>query len=238
MARPGGRANDEMRAVSIERGYSRHAEGSCLVRFGDTHVLVTASLEERLPPWLKGQGRGWVTAEYGMLPRATHDRTRREAAGGKQSGRTLEIQRLIGRSLRTVTDLVALGERQITLDCDVIQADGGTRTAAITGAWVALHDCISWMKKRNMVTKPVLTDQVAAVSCGIVEGTPVLDLNYDEDSTAETDMNLVMTGAGGIIEIQGTAEKKPFTSDEMDALIGLARDGIKKLVDMQKMTVA
>ena len=238
MARPGGRANDQMRAVSFERGYSRHAEGSCLVRFGDTHVLVTASLEERLPPWLKGQGRGWVTAEYGMLPRATHDRTRREAAGGKQSGRTLEIQRLIGRSLRTVTDLVALGERQITLDCDVIQADGGTRTAAITGAWVALHDCISWMKKRNMVTKPVLTDQVAAVSCGIVEGTPVLDLNYDEDSTAETDMNLVMTGAGGIIEIQGTADKKPFTSDEMDALIGLARDGIKKLVDMQKMTVA
>ena len=238
MARPGGRANDQMRAVSFERGYSRHAEGSCLVRFGDTHVLVTASLEERLPPWLKGPGRGWVTAEYGMLPRATHDRTRREAAGGKQSGRTLEIQRLIGRSLRTVTDLVALGERQITLDCDVIQADGGTRTAAITGAWVALHDCISWMKKRNMVTKPVLTDQVAAVSCGIVEGTPVLDLNYDEDSTAETDMNLVMTGAGGIIEIQGTAEKKPFTSDEMDALIGLARDGIKKLVDMQKMTVA
>ena len=238
MARPGGRANDQMRAVSFERGYSRHAEGSCLVRFGDTHVLVTASLEERLPPWLKGQGLGWVTAEYGMLPRATHDRTRREAAGGKQSGRTLEIQRLIGRSLRTVTDLVALGERQITLDCDVIQADGGTRTAAITGAWVALHDCISWMKKRNMVTKPVLTDQVAAVSCGIVEGMPVLDLNYDEDSTAETDMNLVMTGAGGIIEIQGTAEKKPFTSDEMDALIGLARDGIKKLVDMQKMTVA
>ena len=238
MARPGGRANDQMRAVSFERGYSRHAEGSCLVRFGDTHVLVTASLEERLPPWLKGQGRGWVTAEYGMLPRATHDRTRREAAGGKQSGRTLEIQRLIGRSLRTVTDLVALGERQITLDCDVIQADGGTRTAAITGAWVALHDCIAWMKKRGMVTKPVLTDQVAAVSCGIVEGTPVLDLNYDEDSTAETDMNLVMTGAGGIIEIQGTAEKKPFTSDEMDALIGLARDGIKKLVDMQKMTVA
>ena len=148
MARPGGRANDQMRAVSFERGYSRHAEGSCLVRFGDTHVLVTASLEERLPPWLKGQGRGWVTAEYGMLPRATHDRTRREAAGGKHSGRTLEIQRLIGRSLRTVTDLVALGERQITLDCDVIQADGGTRTASITGAWVALHDCLAWMKKR------------------------------------------------------------------------------------------
>jgi ribonuclease PH len=238
MARPGGRANDQMRAVSFERGFSRHAEGSCLVRFGDTHVLVTASLEERLPPWLKGQGRGWVTAEYGMLPRATHDRTRREAAGGKQSGRTLEIQRLIGRSLRTVTDLVALGERQITLDCDVIQADGGTRTAAITGAWVALHDCIAWMKKRAMISKPVLIDHVAAISCGICEGTPVLDLNYDEDSTAETDMNLVMTGSGGIIEIQGTAEKKPFTNDEMTALIGLARGGITKLVDMQKMTVA
>lgn len=238
MTRPSGRANDQMRAVSFERGFARHAEGSCLVRFGDTHVLVTASLEERLPPWLKGQGRGWVTAEYGMLPRATHDRTRREAAGGKQSGRTLEIQRLIGRSLRTITDLVALGERQITLDCDVIQADGGTRTAAITGAWVALHDCLEWMKKRGMVTKPVLTDQVAAISCGIVNGEPVLDLNYDEDSTAETDMNLVMTGSGGIIEIQGTAEKKPFTNDEMNALIGLARNGIKKLVDMQKMTVA
>ncbi len=238
MARPSGRANDQMRAVSFERGFSRHAEGSCLVRFGDTHVLVTASLEERLPPWLKGQGRGWVTAEYGMLPRSTHDRTRREAAGGKQSGRTLEIQRLIGRSLRTVVDLVALGERQITLDCDVIQADGGTRTAAITGAWIALHDCIAWMKKRGMITKPVMTDQVAAISCGIVGGEPVLDLNYDEDSTAETDMNLVMTGSGGIIEIQGTAEKKPFTADEMNALIELARGGIRKLVDMQKMTVA
>jgi ribonuclease PH len=236
--RPSGRANDEMRAVSFERGYSRHAEGSCLVRFGDTHVLVTASLEERLPPWLKGQGRGWVTAEYGMLPRATHERTRREAAGGKQSGRTLEIQRLIGRSLRTVTDLVALGERQITLDCDVIQADGGTRTAAITGAWVALHDCLAWMKKRSMITKPVLTDHVAAISCGIVGGTPVMDINYEEDSTADTDMNLVMTGAGGIIEIQGTAEKKPFTEDEMNVLIALSRKGIAKLVELQKLTVA
>jgi ribonuclease PH len=236
--RPSGRANDEMRAVSFERGYSRHAEGSCLVRFGDTHVLVTASLEERLPPWLKGQGRGWVTAEYGMLPRATHDRTRREAAGGKQSGRTLEIQRLIGRSLRTVTDLVALGERQITLDCDVIQADGGTRTAAITGAWIALYDCIAWMKKRSMFTKPVLTDHVAAISCGIVGGTPVIDLNYEEDSNAETDMNLVMTGAGGIIEIQGTAEKKPFSETEMNALIALSRNGIAKLVELQKLTVA
>ncbi len=238
MARPSGRANDQMRAVSFERGFSRHAEGSCLVRFGDTHVLVTASLEERLPPWLKGQGRGWVTAEYGMLPRATHDRTRREAAGGKQSGRTLEIQRLIGRSMRTVVDLVALGERQITLDCDVIQADVGTRTASITGAWVALHDCLAWMKKRSMISKHVLTDHVAAISCGIVEGTPVLDLNYEEDSTAETDMNLVMTGAGGIIEIQGTAEKKPFTGDEMNALIELSRNGIMKLVELQKLTVA
>jgi ribonuclease PH len=236
--RPSGRANDEMRAVSFERGYSRHAEGSCLVRFGDTHVLVTASLEERLPPWLKGQGRGWVTAEYGMLPRATHDRTRREAAGGKQSGRTLEIQRLIGRSLRTVTDLVALGERQITLDCDVIQADGGTRTAAITGAWIALYDCIAWMKKRSMITKSVLTDHVAAISCGIVGGEAVIDLNYEEDSSADTDMNLVMTGAGGIIEIQGTAEKKPFSEDEMNALIALSRKGITKLVEMQKLTVA
>lgn len=236
--RPSGRANDEMRAVSFERGISRHAEGSCLVRFGDTHVLVTASLEERLPPWLKGQGRGWVTAEYGMLPRATHDRTRREAAGGKQSGRTLEIQRLIGRSLRTVTDLVALGERQITVDCDVIQADGGTRTASITGAWIALYDCVAWMKKRNMIAKPVLTDHIAAISCGIVGSTPVIDLNYDEDSTAETDMNLVMTGAGGIVEIQGTAEKTPFTGEELDALIALSRKGIAKLVEMQKLAVS
>jgi ribonuclease PH len=208
------------------------------VRFGDTHVLVTASLEERLPPWLKGQGRGWVTAEYGMLPRATHDRTRREAAGGKQSGRTLEIQRLIGRSLRTVTDLVALGERQITVDCDVIQADGGTRTASITGAWIALHDCIAWMKKRSMVSKPVLTDQVAAISCGIVDGKPVLDLNYDEDSGADTDLNLVMTGKGGIVEIQGTAEKTPFRDDELAAMIALSRAGIARLVEMQKLTVA
>ena len=238
MARPSGRPNNEMRAVSFERGYSRHAEGSCLVRFGDTHVLVTASLEERLPPWLKGQGRGWVTAEYGMLPRATHDRTRREATGGKQSGRTLEIQRLIGRSLRTVTDLVALGERQITVDCDVLQADGGTRTASITGAWVALADCISWMKTRNMIKTNPLRDNVAAISCGIYNGTPVLDLDYAEDSEADTDANFVMTGDGRIIEVQGTAEKTPFSQDEFLALMALARQGVARLVDLQKMAVA
>src|SRR6185295_14649706 len=217
--RPSKRSPDEMRPVTFERGLLRHAEGSCLVKFGDTHVLVTATLEERLPPWLKGQGRGWVTAEYGMLPRATHERTRRESSAGKQSGRTLEIQRLIGRSLRTVTDLEALGERQITVDCDVIQADGGTRTASITGAWIALHDCIEWMKKRSMVKKNPLKDHVAAVSCGIFKGTPVLDLDYAEDSEADTDMNFVMTGQHGIVEIQGTAEKTPFSDAELAHLI-------------------
>ena len=237
-ARTQGRGASALRPVVITRHYTRHAEGSVLVEFGETRVICTASVEERVPPFLKGKGQGWITAEYGMLPRATHTRSPREAARGAQSGRTQEIQRLIGRSLRACADLAALGERTITIDCDVIQADGGTRTASITGAWIALHDCIAWMKKRGMVTKPVLTDQVAAISCGIVEGTPVLDLNYDEDSTAETDMNLVMTGNGGIIEIQGTAEKKPFTNDEMTALIELARNGINKLVDMQKMTVA
>ena len=176
--RPSKRAADEMRAVSFERGVMRHAEGSCLVKFGETHVLVSATLEERLPPWLKGQGRGWVTAEYAMLPRATHDRTRRESTTGKQSGRTQEIQRLIGRSLRSVTDLVALGEKQITIDCDVLQADGGTRTASITGAWIALHDCLSWMKSRSMIKEMPLKQHLAAVSCGIYEGTPVLDLDY------------------------------------------------------------
>jgi ribonuclease PH len=238
MARPGGRADDQMRAVSFERGFSRHAEGSCLVRFGDTHVLVTASLEERLPPWLKGQGRGWVTAEYGMLPRATLERTRREASAGKQNGRTVEIQRLIGRALRTTVDLVALGERQITVDCDVLQADGGTRTASITGAWVALADCLNWMKSRNMVKGTVLRDHVAAVSCGIYNGTPVLDLDYAEDSEAETDANFVMTGDGRIIEVQGTAEREPFSQDEFLALMGLARKGIGRLCELQKMAVA
>ena len=209
--RPSGRKPDELRAVSFERGFTRHAEGSCLVRFGDTHVLCTASLEERVPPWLKGGGKGWVTAEYGMLPRATHERTRREASAGKQSGRTQEIQRLVGRSLRAVVDLVALGERQITLDCDVLQADGGTRTAAITGSWVALFDCLKWMEQRVMFKSWPLKDHVAAISCGIHGGTPVLDLDYPEDSSAGTDANFVMTGSGGIVEIQGTAEGEPFS---------------------------
>jgi ribonuclease PH len=235
--RPSRRAPDEMRAVSLERSVVKYAEGSCFVKFGDTHVLVTATLEDRLPPWLKGQGRGWVTAEYGMLPRATSERTRREAAAGKQGGRTVEIQRLIGRSLRTVVDLVALGERQITIDCDVIQADGGTRTASITGGWVALHDCLQWMKARNMIKTEVLRDHVAAISCGIHKGTPVLDIDYAEDSDAETDANFVMTGAGGIIEIQGTAEKTPFSEEQFLELLKLARKGVGKLVDLQKMAV-
>ncbi|MXN64736.1 ribonuclease PH [Stappia sp. GBMRC 2046] len=235
--RPSKRAADEMRAVTLERGVSKHAEGSCLVKFGDTHVLCTASLEERVPPWLRGQNRGWVTAEYGMLPRATGDRMRREASVGKQSGRTLEIQRLIGRSLRAVVDLKALGERQISVDCDVIQADGGTRTAAITGAWVALNDCIAWMKARDMISAPVLVDHVAAISCGIYEDTPVLDLDYAEDSEAETDANFVMTGSGGIVEVQATAEGKPFSEDEFQALLGLARKGVSRLVDLQKMSI-
>jgi ribonuclease PH len=235
--RPSRRASDEMRAVSFERGLLRHAEGSCLVKFGDTHVLVSATLEEKLPPWLKNQGRGWVTAEYGMLPRATNERTRREASAGKQSGRTLEIQRLIGRSLRTVTDLVALGERQITIDCDVLQADGGTRTASITGAWIALYDCIAWMKARNMLKQDPLKDHVAAVSCGIYKTAPVLDLDYAEDSEADTDANFVMTGKGGIVEIQGTAEKEPFTEAELAALIALAKKGIGRLVELQKLAV-
>jgi ribonuclease PH len=209
-----------------------------MVKFGDTHVLVTATLEERLPPWLKGQGRGWVTAEYGMLPRATLERTRREASAGKQNGRTVEIQRLIGRSLRATLDLEALGERQITVDCDVLQADGGTRTASITGAWVALADCIGWMKTRNMVKGNVLRDNVAAISCGIYGGTPVLDLDYAEDSEADTDANFVMTGDGRIIEVQGTAEKTPFSQDEFLALMALARKGVARLVDLQKMAVA
>jgi ribonuclease PH len=201
-------------------------------------VLVTATLEDRLPPWLKGQGRGWVTAEYGMLPRATSERTRREASAGKQSGRTVEIQRLIGRSLRTIINLEALGERQITVDCDVLQADGGTRTASITGAWVALADCVNWMKARNMVKANVLRDNVAAISCGIYNGTPVLDLDYAEDSEAQTDANFVMTGDGRIIEVQGTAEREPFTQDEFLALMALAQKGIARLVDLQKLAVA
>jgi ribonuclease PH len=232
--RPDGRAFDQMRPVSLEPGFSRHAEGSCLVKFGDTHVLATASLEEKPPPFLKGSGKGWVTAEYGMLPRSTHERMRREAARGKQGGRTLEIQRLVGRSLRAVCDLGALGERQIVIDCDVLQADGGTRTAAITGGFVALAQALAFMKKVGMVTQPVIRDHVAAVSCGIVRGIPVLDLNYDEDSTAQTDANFVLTGAGGLVEIQGTAEGAPFSEDELGALLRLARKGIGELIAVQK----
>jgi ribonuclease PH len=235
--RPSRRQPDELRAVTLERGVVKYAEGSCFVKFGDTHVLVTATLEDRMPPWLKGQARGWITAEYGMLPRATHERTRREASAGKQGGRTVEIQRLIGRSLRTVVDLEALGERQITIDCDVIQADGGTRTASITGGWVALHDCLNWMKNREIIRAVPLRDHVAAISCGIYSGTAVLDLDYAEDSSAETDANFVLTGTGGIVEIQGTAEKTPFTEAQLLALLALARKGIGKLVDLQKLAV-
>ncbi|HEX3442990.1 MAG TPA: ribonuclease PH [Pseudolabrys sp.] len=235
--RPSRRQVDELRAVSLERGVVKYAEGSCFVKFGDTHVLVTASLEERLPPWLKGQGRGWVTAEYGMLPRATSERTRREASAGKQGGRTVEIQRLIGRSLRSVVDLVGMGERQITIDCDVIQADGGTRTASITGAWVALADCFAWMKAREMIKGDVLRDHIAAVSCGVYNNTAVLDLDYAEDSEAETDANFVMTGNGNIVEIQATAEKTPFSEEQLLTLLALARKGVEKLVNLQKMAV-
>jgi ribonuclease PH len=235
--RPSKRQPDELRAVTLERGIVKYAEGSCFVRFGDTHVLVTATLEDRLPPWLKGQGRGWVTAEYGMLPRATAERTRREASAGKQGGRTVEIQRLIGRSLRSVVDLEALGERQITIDCDVIQADGGTRTASITAGWVALYDCIAWMRKRDMLATSPLRDHVAAISCGVCGGTAVLDLDYAEDSAADTDANFVMTGDGRIVEVQGTAEKEPFSEEQLLALLALARKGVAKLVDLQKMAV-
>src|SRR5687768_7329297 len=235
--RPSRRAPDELRAISLERSVVKYAEGSCFVKFGDTHVLVTATLEERLPPWLKGQGRGWITAEYGMLPRATHERTRREASAGKQGGRTIEIQRLIGRSLRSVLDLPALGERQVTVDCDVIQADGGTRTASITGAWVALHDCLNWMRTRDMIKTDPLRDHIAAISCGIFNNVAVLDLDYAEDSAAETDANFVMTGSGNIVEVQGTAEKDPFSEAQLLALLALARKGIGKLVDLQKLAV-
>ncbi len=236
--RPSKRKPDELRRVSIERAVSVHAEGSCLIKFGNTQVLCMASLEERVPPWLKGQGRGWVTAEYGMLPRATRERTRREVTTGHPSGRTQEIQRLIGRSLRAVVDLQKLGEKQISVDCDVIQADGGTRTAAITGAWVALHDCIAWMRARDMVKEGVLRDQVAAVSAGLYAGSAVLDLDYAEDSEADADSNFVMTGNGGIVEVQGTAETVPFSQENFDQLMLLARKGIGELISLQKLTVA
>jgi ribonuclease PH len=237
--RPSKRQFDEMRAISFERNVSKLAEGSCLVKFGDTHVLCTASLEEKVPGWMRNSGKGWVTAEYGMLPRSTGERMRREASAGKQGGRTLEIQRLIGRSLRAVVDLGALGEQQITVDCDVIQADGGTRTASITGGWVALHDCLRWMEARQMVSvQKVLRDHVAAISCGIHDGQPVLDLDYVEDSSAGTDANFVMTGKGGIVEVQGTAEGIPFSEAEFLGLMELAKKGITRLVDLQQMAVA
>jgi ribonuclease PH len=236
--RPSGRAPDALRPIRLEPGVNKYAEGSCLARFGDTQVLCTASLEERVPPFLRNTGRGWVTAEYGMLPRSTGTRTEREAARGRQGGRTHEIQRLIGRALRAVVDLKTLGEKQISIDCDVLQADGGTRTAAITGAWVALHDCLQWMKARDMVKDGVLRDQVAAVSAGIYAGNAVLDLDYAEDSDADADANFVMTGSGGIVEVQGTAEKAPFSQEKFDELMGLARKGIKELVALQKLTVA
>ncbi|WP_424974692.1 ribonuclease PH [Dinoroseobacter sp. S124A] len=235
--RPSGRQVNEMRAVSIETGFTKHAEGSCLVSMGETRVLCTASVEERVPPFLRNSGLGWVTAEYGMLPRATHTRGRREAAAGKQSGRTQEIQRLIGRSLRAGVDRVALGERQITVDCDVIQADGGTRCASITGAWVALRLAVNkLMKTGDIITDPLM-DHVAAVSCGIYAGQPVLDLDYAEDSEAGTDANFVMTGSGGLIEVQGSAEGAPFSRDALNTLMDLAEAGVAELVAAQKAAV-
>lgn len=232
--RPSGRALDEMRTVTLETGFAKHAEGSCLIKFGDTHVLCTASLEERVPPWIRGTGKGWVTAEYGMLPRATGSRMNREAARGKQSGRTQEIQRLIGRSLRAVTDLEAMGEIQVTVDCDVIQADGGTRTASITGAYVALHQAFQDAVQRDVIESVPLIDQVAAVSCGIFQETSVLDLDYLEDSAAEADTNFVLTGTQGIVEIQGTAEDYPFSEDQFMELMGLAKKGVGELVKLQR----
>ncbi len=236
--RPSGRAPDQMRSIEIIPNISKHAEGSCMVKFGDTHVLVTASFEEKTPPWLRDTGKGWVTAEYGMLPRSTGDRMGREAARGKQGGRTLEIQRLIGRALRAAVDLSTLGERQIRIDCDVIQADGGTRTAAISGGFVALAGCIKWMYREGWIAKmPDLTG-IQAVSCGIFEGTPVLDLDYAEDSTAETDANFVITEKGGIIEIQGTAEEAPFSEEELLRLLRLARIGCSDIKAAQDAAIA
>ena len=235
--RPSGRRADELRNVRITRGFTRHAEGSVLIAVGETQVLCTASVEEGVPPFLKGAGQGWLTAEYGMLPRSTHTRTRREAAEGKQSGRTQEIQRLIGRSLRSVTDLALLGERTIRIDCDVLQADGGTRCAAITGACVALADALRWCREQGLVAGEPLRDFVAAVSVGIVGGTPVLDLDYAEDSACETDMNVVMTGAGGFVELQGTAEGAPFTRAQFDGLLTLAETGIAHLIAEQEQAL-
>jgi ribonuclease PH len=236
--RSGTRSPNQLRPVRITRGYTVHAEGSVLIEFGATKVLCTASVEEKVPPHKRGSGEGWVTAEYGMLPRATHTRSDREAAKGKQSGRTQEIQRLIGRSLRCVFDLSALGERTIALDCDVIQADGGTRTAAITGAYVAAHDAVTWLMAQGKLSRSPLRDSVAAVSVGIVEGTPLLDLEYTEDSSCDTDMNVVMTGAGGFVEVQGTAEGAAFSREEMGLLLGLADKGIRELVEAQRRALA
>ena len=237
MTRPSGRHPDELREVRFTRAYTKHAEGSVLAAFGDTRVLCTASVEEKVPGFLKGQGRGWLTAEYGMLPRATNTRTEREAARGKQSGRTQEIQRLIGRSLRAVADLSMLGERTIKIDCDVIQADGGTRTAGITGAYVAVHDAITLLMQRGLIAASPLRDFVAAVSVGVVQGTPVLDLDYPEDSACDTDMNVVMTGSGGFVEVQGTAEGAPFSRQQMDELMLLAESGIRQLIAKQKQAL-
>ncbi len=235
--RPSGRRVDELRPVSLQPGFAKYAEGSCLVRFGDTHVLCTASVDERVPPFLRNTGRGWVTAEYGMLPRSTGSRTDREAARGRQSGRTQEIQRLIGRSLRSVTDLTGFGERQIKIDCDVLQADGGTRTAAITGGYVALHLAFDWLVAKGEITANPLNDLVAAISCGVYQGTAVLDLDYAEDSTAQADTNFVLTGSGGIIEIQGTAEHAPFSEQQFQALFDLAKAGVAELTRLQRQSL-
>jgi len=234
MSRPSGRALDQLRNVSFEMGFSKYAEGSCLVKFGDTHVLCAATVEEKVPGWMRNSGKGWVTAEYGMLPRATHDRMGREAARGKQSGRTQEIQRLIGRSLRAVTDLEAMGEIQVRVDCDVIQADGGTRTASITGAYVAMYAAFQKMIAAGKMESMPLTSELAAVSCGIFEGQPVLDLDYDEDSNAQADANFVLTSKGGIVEIQGTAEEDPFSRDEFNKLLDLAQKGVDELCVLQR----
>lgn len=236
--RPSGRSPDQMRSVTLETGFSAYAEGSCLAKFGDTHVLCNATVEERVPPWMRNSGRGWVTAEYGMLPRATHTRGAREAAKGKQSGRTQEIQRLIGRSLRAGVDLAALGERTITLDCDVLQADGGTRTAAITGAYVALADAVASLQAKGVLAASPLTAQVAAVSVGVVQGVPLLDLAYDEDSACDTDMNVVMNSHGHFIEVQGTAEGAAFDRQAMNALLDLAQHGISHLLQAQRDALA
>jgi ribonuclease PH len=235
--RPSGRQFDELRAISLEAGFAKYAEGSCLVKFGDTHVLCTATLEDRAPSWLRDTGKGWVTAEYGMLPRATHSRNDREAARGKQTGRTQEIQRLIGRALRAVTDMSLIGERQIRIDCDVLQADGGTRTASITGGYVALYQCFQHMLAKKLIEEMPLQTEVAAISCGLYKGVPILDLDYDEDSNAETDANFVLTGKGGICEVQGTAEEKPFSEEEFLRLLRLAQIGTGLLVKAQRQAL-